>query len=182
MPRRIQIWLASIVTGSVAAFLAGLGLFWLAANATAQKNSSEFIQSQSQFPSPSPDEWKATQNEVPYARNYARRIKRPFEKFEQTITVYETPMAADRRVGKEIAPGEYLEIFKVGEQTNVVVQVREDRGNYWLLSRQRIIIDNHLNLISQNPEYNEETFKQFQIALQDIIDSTRHFLRTQLRT
>jgi hypothetical protein len=88
-------------------------------------------------------------------------------------------MAADRRNGRQISSGEYLEIFKVGNLNDVVIQLRIDKGHYWLLSRQRVNITDYPYLATYNPEHDDATFKRFQIALQNIIDSTRHFLKTQ---
>jgi hypothetical protein len=132
------------------------------------------------FPMPPADEWEEIPNEASYTRNYSRKQKRPYELYRHVITIYETPMSTDRREGKSIAPGEYLQIFKVGNGGDVVIQLRVDRGRYWILSRQRIRLDNHASLIARNPEQSESSFYQFRFELQDIIETTRHFLLNQM--
>ena len=176
-------WIAPIVTGTIAAVLGSLALLLLNNPAkidVGSEDSGARVKRVSAFPTPPASEWEPMQNEASYARNYSRTTKQDYERFAQVVTVYETPMASDRRTGKEVAPGEYIEIFKVGEPTDVVIHVRIDKGKYWLLSRQRIALRNWSHLVTTNPEAGSSDFLKFQSALQNIIDSTRHFLQMGL--
>ena len=176
-------WIAPIVTGSIAAVLGSVALLLFNNPAKIDvgiDNTGVSNTSASPFPAPPASEWEPMQNEASYARNYSRAAKRDYERFAQVVTVYETPTASDRRSGKEVASGEYIEIFKVGEPTDVVIHVRIDKGRYWLLSRQRVSLSNWPYLNAINPETNGADFMRFQYALESIIDSTRHFLRINL--
>jgi hypothetical protein len=177
-----ETWITPVVTGFLATVFGGLALLWLGVEEGYQKTdlSSNFGRTGLTFPAPPLDEWEAVANDAPYARNYSRREKRPFELYRQIVTIYKTPMSADRRQGKQVAPGEYLQIFKVGSSADVVMQLRVDKGNYWLLSRQRVSLNDHTHLIADNPERDDASFHEFQVALQNIIDTTRHFLQKQL--
>jgi hypothetical protein len=176
-------WIAPILTGSIATILGGFALLLFDTPATISietPNAGVQGKTVSAFPTPPAGEWEPMQNEASYARNYSRAIKQAHELFQQVVTIYETPMASDRREGKEVAPGEYVEIFKVGSPTDVVIQIRIDKKDYWLLSRQRISLKNWPFLALVNPEEGNSEFLQFQHSLQNIVDSTRHFLRTAL--
>ncbi|HCK84468.1 MAG TPA: hypothetical protein DHW63_08105 [Hyphomonadaceae bacterium] len=111
------------------------------------------------------------ENSAAYARNYQRQERRPTERFNQVVTIYEVAMADDRRIGFEIASGEYLEIFKLSHDS-VVVQIRQDHGAYWLLSRQTFAT----GLTTLNPEFGPNAFQAFRLELQNEIDETRHLL------
>lgn len=116
-------------------------------------------------------------NESAYARNYERRQLREAERFNQVVTIFDLPMTADRRSGAEIAPGEFVEIFKVGTEVNsAVVQVRIDEGDHWLLSRQTFWLREGY-LREWDPQSSEQVFQVFQRALQNEIDETRMELR-----
>jgi hypothetical protein len=134
-------WIAPILTGLIATVLGGLMLLPLVSPAKMDEAPTGVAlkdNSNSVFPTLLAPQWEPLANEASYARNYSRLAKLPYERFPQVVTIYETPMATDRRNGREISPGEYVEIFKVGEPTDVVILVRLDKGRYWLLSRQRI--------------------------------------------
>lgn len=176
-------WITPILTGSIAAILGGFALLLFDNPATIHtETANPGVQGKraSAFPTPPTGEWEPMQNEASYARNYSRAIKQTHELFQQVVTIYETPMASDRRKGKEVASGEYVEIFKVGEPTDVVIHIRIDKGRYWILSRQRVSLSNWPYLTAINPEAGSSDFQKFQYALQNIIDSTRHFLRINL--
>jgi hypothetical protein len=133
------------------------------------------------FPTPPSAEWEPMKNPSSYARNYVRREKRDYEVFPQVITIYEVAMTRDRRDGTQISDSEYLKIFKIfGEPNNVVIEISTDKKHYWLLSRQRIDLSRKDYLIKENPEQNEKSFNVFHFALQDIVDTTRHFMMTKL--
>jgi hypothetical protein len=85
-------------------------------------------------------------------------------------------MSDDRRVGRRISAGEYLQIFKVGDPASTIVQVRLDRGSHWILSRQTFRLDRFPGLVGADPEADAATWNRFRFALQDEIDTTRHTL------
>ena len=181
MHKLIETWFAPIITGLLATVLGGIALFWLTFDELKPAGASITPSvASTHFPTPSLEQWESLKNEASYARNYVRKEKRSFELYPQVVTIYETPMTTDRREGKKIASGEYLQIFKVGNQSDVVIQIRVDKGNYWLLSRQRVDLSEDRWLISLNPEKDDKTFDQFHVNLQNMIDSTRHFLKLKL--
>ena len=97
------------------------------------------------------------------------------------MTVYDLPMSEDRRIGQEISPGVFLEIFKVGDRgDDVVVQLRLDRGAYWILSRQVFSLDGHPALVRINPAASADAFELFDREFQDEIDTTRSDLSSEL--
>ena len=127
---------------------------------------------------PSGQNWCAMVNEAAYARNFQRNRLSNLEAFPQVVTVFDLPMAADRRIGVEIATGEYVEIFKVMDvSSRVVVQVRLDQQDHWLMSRQSFLLRDDPRLRSTNPEASAWAFQMFQRELQNEIDETRWELR-----
>ena len=123
---------------------------------------------------PDPAIWLSMKNETSFARNFERRQLRDNERFQQVVTVFDSPMTAERRSGREIATGEYLEIFRVGDTNSAVVQIRVDRGSHWLLSRQTFWLR---ELADRDPGANDQVFSLFQHALEGDIDETRWDLR-----
>ncbi len=128
------------------------------------------------FPTPDRSAWTPLENNSSYARNYQRRELRSSERFNQVVTVFETPMTDDRRIGVEVSPGEYLEVFKISHDS-VIVQIRRDHERYWLLSRQTFALSGRL--AAQNPDAGSDVFQVFRFEFQDEIDETRHLLASE---
>ena len=119
-------------------------------------------------------------DESEYADNFERRELRSFERFNQVVTMFKVPMTSDRRVGVEVADGEYVEMFKIpGREDDVVVQIRIDKKGRWVLSRQSFLLDRNSPLIGIDPETDSNSFMRFRLVLQDQIDNTRYLLRTE---
>ena len=130
-------------------------------------------------------EWRVMENQSSYARNFQHKAKSSTERFDQVVTVFDLPMTDDRRLGHKDSKDEYIEIFKIGAPSSitfpndVVVQIKLDKGDYWLLSRQTFIVGRHLAEL--NPEENENSYLIFRSALQDEIDKTRYQLRNAFK-
>ena len=100
------------------------------------------------------DRWEPMRNPASFAVNFLARQKADDEMFAQVVTVFKLPMQSDDRSGVEVAKGEYVEFFVVhpritdpliaesvrraggSTQAGLTMQVRLDRGGYWILSRQ----------------------------------------------
>ena len=99
------------------------------------------------------------------------------EAFPQVITVYLNKMTSDRMSGKKISENEWLEVFVVHPQT-ATVQIRRNKGDYWVLSRQTFSVSEP-QLINANPESSEQNFALYQTFFQNEIDTTRHILDSE---
>ncbi len=121
--------------------------------------------------------WKKSDDTETYAKNFeAREILGP-EAFPQVITVYLNTMIADRMSGKKISENEWLEMFVVHPQI-VTVQIRRNKGDYWVLSRQNFSVSEQ-KLINTDPESSEQNFELYQNFFQNEIDTARHVLDSE---
>lgn len=84
-------------------------------------------------------DWEEMGNEYIYALNFQLLKKDSIAGFPQVITFFLIPMTMDRRKGKEIAEKIYLEIFCV-HSGKVTIQIRCDKGKYWVLSRETFFL------------------------------------------
>lgn len=125
----------------------------------------------------SDQKWKKVDDSETYARNFEAREKTDKETYPQVITVFLNSMSADRMSGKKISENEWLEMFVVHPQT-VTVQIRRNKGDYWVLSRQTFSVSEP-QLINANPESSEQNFALYQIFFQNEIDTTRHVLDSE---
>ena len=85
----------------------------------------------------SQNEWRFIESSNPslYSKNYSAKNKRDGHMFEQTITVFMQNMTSDRKKGEKISNSEYIQAFVV-HPNSITVQIRIDKGDYWLLSRE----------------------------------------------
>ncbi len=113
--------------------------------------------------------WNKAKDSQSYAKNFEAREKINKEEYPQMITVYLNPMTSDRMSGTKISNKEYLEIFVVHPKT-VTIQIRNDKGNYWVLSRQTF---------SANEPELEKNPSLYQYYFQNEIDTTRHMLESE---
>lgn len=131
------------------------------------------------------DKWKFADgsDESNYSRNYQAIGKKDGEMFEQMVTVFLNKMTDDKRSGEEIADSEYVEAFVV-HPYSVTVQIRVDKGDYWVLSRQTFKIKNNY------PDQTDIPYSDLQYILidapltidqtmQNQIDNTRYILNNE---
>ena len=83
---------------------------------------------------PSTD-WTPLKNSEEFAVNFEAKAKQESEAWHQIVTIFKIPMAERDRQAVESAPLEYAEFFIV-HPGHVTLQLRVDKGGYWLLSRQ----------------------------------------------
>lgn len=127
-------------------------------------------------------DWKQMENPTDYAENFESLSQKPRREY-QLVTVFKLPMSIDRRLGVRISRNEYLEAF-VTEPRAVTIQLRLDRGAYWVLSREKFRVDPAEVLHSMRAKLNslsahlteEETLWVFSSLLQAEIDSTRYMV------
>jgi hypothetical protein len=116
-------------------------------------------------------DWVAMQNEENYAKNFESRHVTKDEMFPQVVTVFLTVMSPDRRIGTRISDSEHLQFF-TGSPGSVTVQVRREKQEYWILSRQTFA----LNGTSIEHNYSEADITQLRHRFQNEIDRTRLLL------
>lgn len=125
----------------------------------------------------SDQKWSKSEDPETYARNFEAREKTGKEAYPQIVTVYLNTMTSDRMSGVKISDNEYLEMFVVHPQT-VTIQIRKNKGTYWVLSRQTFSVSEP-QLININPESSEQNFSLYQNFFQNEIDTTRHILDSE---
>jgi hypothetical protein len=130
----------------------------------------------------SQDEWIFGGDSVEslYTKNYSAVTIKDGEMFEQIVTVFLNKMTDDRRSGEQISDSEYIEAF-VLYPNSVTLQIRVDKGDYWVMSRQTYEIR------TDYPEETDLSFDELQYILIDApyvfdqsiqsqIDNTRYVL------
>ena len=122
--------------------------------------------------------WIPMTDTAPYARNFQAAADQPRSvslaprMFPQVLTFFLIQMSDDRRSGTEIAPGEYLTVFKI-DADEVTVLLSRDHGDYWIHSRERFRVPG----VSRFPVQTDFARGSLVIAeLRDEIDTTRHLL------
>jgi hypothetical protein len=83
----------------------------------------------------SPNDWEKVDDPTNLARNYSEKTLSSAHQFNRMVTVYLSPMSDDQRIGQEYSATEYVEIF-IDVPGFVTVQIRIDKGQYWVLSRE----------------------------------------------
>jgi hypothetical protein len=89
----------------------------------------------------SPLEWEVLKSEFEYSVNLKNNRMLSNEKYNQIVTVFNLEMTRDRKSGTKLSDNIYLESFRT-LQDSVTVQIRIDKGSYWILSRQTFSFDN----------------------------------------
>lgn len=126
------------------------------------------------------DKFKKVSDSESYAKNFLA-LNKGKTMFGQMITVYTIPMSDDRKSGKKLSTNEYLELFVVSKDA-VTIQIRLDKGDYWLLSRETFDIAN-----TQLPKYEYKPFLEessddfivYENFFRNEIDSTRDVLNNE---
>jgi len=160
-----------IIIGLVIILLIGAYFAWN------QKNDLYLIDVGGQTTEVSEEKWKKIEDSDSYAKNFEARNKTSKEEFSQIITVFLNTMTSDRMIGEKITDNEYLQMFIVHPDT-VTVQIRSNKIQYWVLSRQTFSIAN-LGLENINPEESETNFNLYRVAFQNEIDNTRFILDSE---
>jgi hypothetical protein len=138
------------------------------------KNNDYSITTQDKTILVSKDEWRKVEDSDSYAKNFEAMEKTPNEEYSQVITIFLNSMTSDRMVGEKISENEYLEMFVVHPDT-VTVQIRNDKDEYWILSRQTFSTVG-FRLDNLNPEDNFDLYKA---AFQNDIDNTRFVIGSE---
>jgi hypothetical protein len=125
-------------------------------------------------------------NEFEWAVNFEQVKREPRQEFARVVTIFKLPMSVDRRLGTKLSANEYLELFAI-HSGSITVQVRIDKGSYWVLSRdtyrvpsspQDEFYDRQLTDIISDRVITNDEFGWAHLQLQPQIDSTRCLLQT----
>ena len=121
------------------------------------------------------EEWEFVNNSSgsTYSKNYSAINKKDGEKFEQMITVFLNTMTDDRKSGEKITNSEYIEAFVV-HPNSVTVQIRVDKGDYWVMSRQTFKIKTNY------PDQTDIPLSDLQYILVDAPDSLNQTMQNQI--
>lgn len=163
----------NLIIGILAVIVLAIGIFYLAD----KKPDNYTIKMSGKSVVISDEKWEKSDDPETYAKNFEAREMLGREAFPQVITVYLNTMTADRMSGKKTSENEWLEMFVVHPQT-VTVQIRRNKGDYWVLSRQTFSVSEP-QLINANPESSEQNFALYQSSFQNEIDTTRHILDSE---
>lgn len=127
------------------------------------------------------EQWRPLKNETETARNFEARTRKPSQVYSTVITVYLLPMSADRALGKKLTDTEFLEIFSVHPGT-VTVQLRVKKDGYWILSRETLKMPEPalVDVRQYKPSFTDDEVSLMHRQLQNDIDETRAFVRTEL--
>lgn len=156
---------------SILAILFVAGIFYFSKTAT---DTNYLIEVGNKEIAVSKDQWKFVDNssESAYSKNYSAINKKDGEMFEQMITVFLNEMTDDRKSGEKISNSEYIEAF-VLHPNSITVQIRVDKGDYWVLSRQTLESKNNYPY-QTNVSYSD-LLSNFE-DMQNKIDNTRYIL------
>ncbi|MDP2642511.1 MAG: hypothetical protein Q8P62_01565 [Candidatus Peregrinibacteria bacterium] len=125
----------------------------------------------------SQDKWKFVEPFEPslYSKNYSAINKRDGHEFEQMITVFLQKMTDDRKIGEKITNSEYIEAFVV-HPNSVTVQIRIDKGDYWVMSRETFESKNNY------PDQTDVSYSDLLLNFEDMqnrIDNTKYILNNE---
>ena len=126
-------------------------------------------------------DWTAMTNDYAWAENFAAIRKGSREALEQIVTVFKLPMTEDRRSGEMISLNEYVEMFVV-HTGMLTVQVRVDKGSYWVMSRQTFAAPSSVlgvDTTTLQHELSALEFVRARWAFQSELDTTRYLLQSQ---
>jgi hypothetical protein len=99
------------------------------------------------------------------------------EIFSQVVTVFLIQMSPDRRTGTKISDSEYVEFF-TGSPDSVTIQVRRDKKDYWILSRQTFSLTPGAPISGEalKHDYSASEIAKLRKFFQNEIDRTRLLL------
>lgn len=122
----------------------------------------------------SAQDWKPMDNPEPYAENFEAQILRSGHAFPQVLTIFKLPMSEDRRIGIQISSIEFVEFFVV-QPGKLTIQIRVDRGKYWVLSRETFDANKavSVNVNDYRPVLSEEENRILWNVYQNEVDATR---------
>jgi hypothetical protein len=83
-------------------------------------------------------DWKAVPSAHALGESFEQRRPSTHQGLPRLVTVFKTHMTEDVRIGRSISPTEYLEM-EVDASGRLIVQIRVDKGRYWLLSRETLL-------------------------------------------
>jgi len=122
------------------------------------------------------NEWFPMHNTQAWAKNYQAKKKKDGQAYETVLTIFLQTMTTERRSGKQIATGEYIKIFSL-LPGNVKVQLRVDKGKYWILTSDTYEVR---NLNALKVETDPLVYKMIYQEIQTKIDNNRFFIRNNL--
>ncbi len=126
----------------------------------------------------SPNDWEKVDDPTNFARNYSEKMLSPGHQFNRMVTVFLNPMSDDRRIGSKISTMEYAEIF-IAHPGFVTVQIRADKGQYWVLSRETFK-PKESSPVNLSKMFLSENEKQLLLlTYQQEIDETRFLLNSK---
>jgi hypothetical protein len=100
------------------------------------------------------NDWEVLKQESEYSVNLSKKYKRANEKYNQIVTIFNIEMTKDRKSGIKLSDNIYFEAFKTGIE-EITINIRIDKGLYWVLSRQTFSSDN--DQILSTGEYADES-------------------------
>jgi len=124
-------------------------------------------------------DWTAMTNDYGWAENFEEIRKGPREEFERVVAVFKLPMTEDRRIGEMISLNEYVEMFVVNTGV-LAVQVRLDKGSYWVMSRQTFTAPSvpRVDTARLQHDLSALEFASAREAFQSELDTTRYLLQS----
>lgn len=122
------------------------------------------------------NQWDILKSESEYSFNIERRKKSPKEKYNQIVNIFKIEMTKDRKIGSKISDNIYLEAFKTIENS-LTIQIRMDKGNYWILSRQTFEVENN-NIISVGEYANNSKLTLISKLFQDEISGAIYLINS----
>jgi hypothetical protein len=125
------------------------------------------------------ESWSLIKDEANFAQTYEQKESRESHKYGRVVTVFLARMPNDRKVGQKISDNEYLDILVVHDGL-VTAQVKVDKGQYWVMSRETFVPKARLSAdVSSNKRYLSELAKMsLWMDYRPEVDETRHLLQT----
>jgi hypothetical protein len=124
-------------------------------------------------------EWKALPGSYRSGESFEQRKVELRQRFPRFLTVFTIHMTEDDRVGQQISPTEYLEMW-VEQWGTLTVQVRVDKGRYWVMSRETILApEGPLLDTSVAKALSDDEFSAARAMFEAEIERTRFLLTSQ---
>ena len=175
------------MTARLETFAVALGVLALGASARAAQGDKYTIHVGPRTLALDAAEWRPMANPKTFAENFEATGVKAGEAWGQVLTIFKLPMSSDRKRGVQLTKSEFVEPF-VAHPDMVTVEIKVDRGQYWVLIRQTFTltaetakrvewdVDGH----APRPTNSVREQRSLVRTFQDQIDATRSWINVNL--
>jgi hypothetical protein len=126
-------------------------------------------------------EWTAIPSLEPLGESFQQHTIEAHHRLPRIVTVFKIHMTEGVRVGRQISPTDYLEMW-IEDVSTLTVRIRADQGRYWLMSRETLLVPpSPLLDTSAARQLSDDEFDAAREIFGAEIEKTRFLLHSQFR-